>query len=99
MAIEDCKEHMFEGGRKDASYIATLMEDVIEKYDPNKTLTDIFYFDGAGNVQKAGRILEQRYPRSYCFHGGEHVVSLYFDDLAKMRPVKVIEISLFYYFV
>jgi hypothetical protein len=44
VAIKDCKEHMFEGGRKDASYIATLMEDVIEEYNPNKTLTHIEIF-------------------------------------------------------
>jgi hypothetical protein len=89
VAIEDCHDHMFKGGKKDASYIATLMDAVIAEYDPNKFLTDIFWFDGAGNVQKGGRILEAIYPRSYCFHGGEHVVALFFDDLGRLKSIRV----------
>jgi hypothetical protein len=88
VAIEYCSDHMWRGGKNDASFIATLQDGIVSEYDPDKLFTDIFYFDGAGNVQKAGRILEAIYPRSYCFHGGEHVVSLFFDDLGKLiRPL------------
>ena len=57
--------------------------------DEQKTLVDLFYFDGASNVQKAGRLLSVKYPRAVCLHGSEHVVSLFFSDFAKMRPFKV----------
>jgi hypothetical protein len=49
----------------------------------------LFWFDGTSNVQKGGQILEAIYPRSYSLHGGEHVISLFFDDLAKLEPIKV----------
>jgi len=30
-----------------------------------------------------------KFPQSFCFHGGEHVVSLFFSSIAKIKPVKV----------
>jgi hypothetical protein len=69
---------MTQGGQKDATYIADLMEDIVLKYDPETTCT---WFDGASNVQKAGKILEQKFSRSYSLHGGEHIVSLFFSDI------------------
>jgi hypothetical protein len=38
----------------------------------------VFYFDGASNVQKVGQILMAKFLLTFCFHGGEHVVSLSF---------------------
>jgi hypothetical protein len=54
------------------------------EYDPKMSLTDIFFFDGASYVQKAGQVLMAKFPRTSCFHGGEHVVSrpLFFTDIA-----------------
>ena len=49
----------------------------------------MFYFDGAANVQKAGDVLMAKFPRSCCFHGGEHVVSLFFSSITKIKPIKV----------
>jgi hypothetical protein len=57
IGIVDCTEHMAAGGKKDASYIADIFEDKVEEYDPNHTSTDLFYFDGTSNVQKAGEVL------------------------------------------
>ena len=89
LAINDCSEHIAAGGTKDAPYIAGLFEEHVDEIDPEHNLTDCFFFDGAANVQKAGRILEAKYPRAHCLHGGEHVISLFFSDLAKMKPIKV----------
>ena len=89
VAIQDCTDHMASGGKKDAPYIAKLFEDRVEEYDRDKKFTDIFYFDGASNVQKAGRLLVAKCPRAYSFHGGEHVISLFFTSLSKMTPIKV----------
>jgi hypothetical protein len=82
-------KHMAEGGKKDVSYIADLFEEKVMEYDPMKTCADVFFFDGASNVQKAGEVLMARFPCSFCFHGGEHVVSLFFLSIAKIKPVKV----------
>ena len=89
LSINDCTEHLQQGGKKDAPYIASLFETHLLVLDEQKTLVDLFYFDGASNVQKAGRLLSVKYPRAVCLHGSEHVVSLFFSDLAKMRPFKV----------
>jgi hypothetical protein len=80
---------MEEGGKKDAQYIAGLFEGKVLEYDPQLLCTDVFYFDGASNVQKAGEILMAKFPHSFCFHGGEHVVSLFFLSIAKIKPVEV----------
>ncbi len=52
-------------------------------------LVDLFYFNDASNVQKAGEILTAKYPHDYYLQRGEHVVSLFFSDVAKLAPVKV----------
>ena len=80
---------MLEGGKKDVLYIADLFEETVLEYDPQRIYTDVFYFDGASNVQKAGDVLMARFPRSFCFHEGEHVVSLYFSSIVKIKPIKV----------
>ena len=96
IGIVDCTGHMAAGGKKDATYIADIFEEKLEEYDPNHTLTDIFFFDGASNVQKAGEVLMAKYPRTFCYHGGEHVVSLFFSSIAKIKPIKVcISIALY----
>ena len=59
------------------------------EYDPTKSHTDIFFFDGANNVAKAVHVFQAKFPRSYSLHSGEHVVSLFFDDISKFPPIKV----------
>ena len=66
-----------------------MFEETIIEFDKEKLCTDIFFFDGASNVQKAGEVLVAKFPRAYVLHGGEHVISLFFDDLSKLPPIKV----------
>jgi hypothetical protein len=89
IGIVNCTKHMAEGGKKDASYIADIFEDKVDEYNPKHSLVDLFYFDGASNVQKAGKVLMAKYPRTFCYHGGEHVVSLFFTSLSNIKPIKV----------
>ena len=70
VAINDCSDHIASGGKKDAPYIASLMEDTVLKYDPTKLYTDIFFFDGASNVAKAGKVLEAKFLRPMHFMEG-----------------------------
>ena len=67
-----------------------MFDNIVKVYDPNGTLTDAFFFDGASNVQKGGAILVAKHPHSFCFHGGEHVISLFFASLSKIKPIKLL---------
>ena len=82
--IADCTEALQAGATKDASFIARLFLTVMKEIDPTKELIDVLYFDGASNVQKAGKILALHYPRVTCLHGAEHVIALFFSDLGKI---------------
>ena len=96
VAIEDCSGHVSTGGKNDAVYIACLMEKIILPYDPDRSRSTLFLFDGARNVQKAGKILEVLFPRSYTLHGGEHATSLFFSDIARLAQIKVRLLYLLY---
>ena len=52
VAITDCSGHISEGGKKDAPFIAALMEDTVMKYDPNKLYTDVFFMMEQVTLQK-----------------------------------------------
>ena len=45
VGIVDCTAHMAEGGKKDAPYISGIFEEKVMEYDPNMSLTDVFFFD------------------------------------------------------
>ena len=69
--------------------MAQVFGERVEEYDADKMFIDLFLFDGAANMQKGGRILTAKYPRAYTCHGGEHVISLFFSDIAKLSQIKV----------
>ena len=97
ISICDCTDHMVEGGKKDAEFIMNFFKEKVDEFDPSKVHTDSFFFDGAANVQKAGQILCAHFPRAMCFHGGEHVLSLFFSDLSRLGAIKVSFFSFFYF--
>ena len=90
LEIVDCTGHLSNGGKKDASFIANTFLPHLAKLDPKKTRSDLSLFDGAGNIQKGGEILSVKYPRMTVLHGVEHVASLFFADLAKIKIVRVL---------
>ena len=59
----------------------------MKKIDPHKTITDVFIFDGASNVQIGGEPLKINYPKLKVIHGVEHTVSLFFNDDSKISVV------------
>jgi Protein of unknown function (DUF 659) len=73
--------HLVEGGKKNASFIASLFDPWIQKLDPTSTRIDSVFFDGASNVQKAGRLLAAKYPRIHVQACAAHCVSLFFSDI------------------
>jgi hypothetical protein len=84
--IVDCTEHMSEGGIKDADYISREMIPLMKSIDPEQKKIDLILFDGAGNVQKAGNIMSQYFPRATVSHCPAHVISLIFDKVIKLQP-------------
>ena len=58
------------------TYITQVFTDFVNQYNPKGTDTNIFYFDGAANVQKAGRILEARFPCTTVLYDEEHALAL-----------------------
>ena len=59
------------------------------EFDAEANRVNIFYFDGVSKVQKAGEVLGVKFPRTVTYHGGEHVVTLWFSDFAKIPEIKV----------
>ena len=62
---------------------------IVNEYDKDGSRFDIFYFVGASNVQKAGELLEVKFPPTLAYHGGKHVVKLWFTLLAQIPEIKV----------
>ncbi len=91
IAILDCTDHMVDGEKKEVEFIMSFFKPKVDEFDPGKTLTDTFFFDGAANVQKAGHIL--------CAQGnvfpwsGTCLVSI-FSDLSRIAAIKVCLISI-----
>ena len=63
--------------------------DKMRKLDPSQKWTDLFFFDGARNMQLGGEVIKVEYPRVTCLHGCEHGVALAFSDWAKIPLIKV----------
>ena len=76
-------------GKKDAVFISDIFMGIVSEYDENSNHVDLFYFDGALNVKKAGEVLEVKYLRTFAYHSGEHVVALWFTSLAQIPETKV----------
>ena len=81
--IRDCADHMAAGDKKDAEYLAGVMEEKIVKFDPERMHTAVFYFDGLANVQNGCLSFCALYPIAYVFCGGEHFISLFFMILQR----------------
>ena len=92
--IVDCTAHCARGGKKDARYIADIVKPLITKMESELDvhnrrcpgIVDLVFFDGASNVQNAGKILQAFNPRITVGHGAEHVVSLFFSDVNHKIP-------------
>jgi hypothetical protein len=85
--VFDCSQHAAEGGKKDAEYLVKTMLPKLKEIDPHRELIDLITFDGAGNVQNAAKLLTLHFPRASVGPAIEHVVSLVFDKVMRIRPI------------
>jgi hypothetical protein len=86
-------EHLVAGGKKNATYVAGLFDPWVKKLDPLSTRIDCVFFDGASNVQKAGRLLAAKYPRMHVQACAAHSVSLFFSDITKLWQIKLMLVN------
>ena len=77
MDVIDSSKHLAAGKVKDASYLAKQIMPVMMKVDPQKDCFDLVAFDGAANVQKAGRIIQAQFPKVEVIEGVAHLGSLF----------------------
>ena len=59
----------------------------MKEIDPAKQLTDIVLFDGASNVQLAGKLLKVHYTKLTFMRSVEHTLSLFSNDVSKIPIV------------
>ena len=89
LEIHYCSQHTDKVENKDAPYIAAIYLHHLTVIDKKRNITDLIFFYGASNVNKAGKIIESKSPRVTCLHGAEYCVALFFTDLFKMEEIKV----------
>ena len=92
LRIVDCTGHLQANGKKDAAYISQLFVPVIlEMENSTPKCTDLVIFDGASNVQKAGQLLEAKFPHISVIHGAEHVISLFYHDVFQLKEFHMLK--------
>jgi hypothetical protein len=89
LGVHDCTKHLARGGKKDAEYIAKQFLPHMRRLDPEKKRICLFIVDGASNVQLAGQVVEAVFPMVSVLHGSEHLLSLFFSDIAKIPAIHV----------
>jgi hypothetical protein len=86
LEIDDCTSQIAIGGKKDATYLASVVRPCITaikahantRHQKHQADVDLAQYDGANNVQLSGRILARHHPRITVCHGAEHAISLFF---------------------
>jgi hypothetical protein len=92
LSIVDCTGHLQADGRKDAEYISSLFLPHITRMEESiPKCTDLIIFDGAANVQKAGLLVETRFPHVSVVHGAEHVISLFYSDIFRLTEYDILK--------
>ncbi len=87
--IVDCTSQMAIGGKKDVTYLASVVRPYITaieahantRHQKHQAVVDLVQYEGANNVQLSGRILARHHPRITVCHGAEHAISLFFKDV------------------
>ena len=82
-----CQGHLADDNKKYGIFICTQFLNHTKEIGPAKQLSDIVLFDGAFNVQLAGRLFKVHYPNFTVMRGVEHTVSLFFNDVSKISIV------------
>jgi hypothetical protein len=82
LEIVDCTSQMAIGGKKDATYLASVVRPyttAIEahantRHQKHQVVVDLVQYDGANNVQLSSRLLARHHLRITVCHGAEHAI-------------------------
>ena len=81
LSVKYCSKHLAQGGKKYANFISEAFKPYLKQYDEKKSRTDLVFFDGSSNVQKAGKIIAASYPWIIALHSSEQVLYLFYPTL------------------
>jgi hypothetical protein len=89
LEIVDCTSQMAIGGKKDATYLASVVRRNITaikahantRHQKHQAVVDLVQYNGINNIQLSGRILARHHPCITVCHGAEHAISLVFKDV------------------
>jgi hypothetical protein len=92
LEIVDCTSQMAIGGKKDVTYLASVVRSFITaievhtntRHQKHQAVVDLVQYNCANNVQLAGRILARHQPCITVCHGAEHAISLFFKDVFEL---------------
>jgi hypothetical protein len=92
LEIVDCTSQMAIGGKKDATYLASVVRPYITaikahantRHQKHQAVVDLVQYNGTNNVQLSGRILARHHPHITVCHGAEHAISLFFKDVFEL---------------
>jgi hypothetical protein len=92
LEIIDCTSQMAIGGKKDATYLASVVRPYIKAIEvhantrnqKHQAVVDLVQYNGANNVQLSGRILARHHPCITICHGAEHAISFFFKDVFEL---------------
>ena len=87
LELVDWQGHLADVGKKYGTFICNRFLEHLRTIDPHKSITDVFMFDGASNIQLDGELLKIHYPKISVMLGVEHTVSLFFNDVSKIPVV------------
>jgi hypothetical protein len=100
LEIVDCTNQMAIGGKKDATYLASVVRPFITtinahantRHQKHQAVVDLVQYDGANNVQLSSKILARHHPCITVCHGAEHAIALFFKDVFEL-----VKSSLFFF--
>ena len=78
-----CKDHMTEGGKKDAAYIASNVISVVKHFCAEDVVQ--VFMDGANKAKWP--IVIKEFPWIICSWCVSHVTDLWFEDISKMTAL------------
>ena len=86
--ITDCSDWVSKGLKKDGTFVANEMKEVILELDSEKKLVDVCIMDGASVCKLAQSILKTEFPRMTCFTGADHTGHNIFKRWCELDWVK-----------
>ena len=87
--VHDCSKQLANNGTKNTMYIVSVFTPWITRLDLHGNQLDLCLVDRARNMQNAVFIVETMSPRFITVHTGNYDITLFFNNITKLKSVKV----------